>query len=186
VIQDAPDPQRWFYAKDNQPFGPLTLGELRELADTQFLAPSQLVWTEGMPDWVPAGTLPVLFPPAPTPTPDAPGAPVRIEYYTPAFDPVYAGFWLRFAAIILDGLVIIVPMVAIMSLEELMDVPRVRDLALITRLSAYGAAWLYFSLMESSAYQATLGKRQLHRAEAGASRPDRQHAGRAQAQMTPI
>jgi uncharacterized RDD family membrane protein YckC len=35
----------------------------------------------------------------------------------------------------------------------------VRDLALITRLSAYGAAWLYFSLMESSAYQATLGKR---------------------------
>jgi uncharacterized RDD family membrane protein YckC len=92
----------------------------------------------------------------------------------------YAGFWLRFVAIIIDFIVIyFVRMIVFMpfgirmgmhgmpgmlhgrppqDIGELMPI-----LGMIIRIAMISAViqWLYFSLMESSSWQATLGKKAL-------------------------
>jgi uncharacterized RDD family membrane protein YckC len=71
---------------------------------------------------------------------------------------VYAGFWRRVAAVLLDGLILAIVEVPIALLlvgaDAYSDPTRVRPPSgLSTAL-----AWLYFALMESSPKQATLGK----------------------------
>lgn len=53
----------WFYAKDDQRLGPVSEQELKGLATDGKLRPNDLVWRDGMPDWVEARTQAVLFPP---------------------------------------------------------------------------------------------------------------------------
>jgi len=50
----------WFYVRDNQQVGPVALEQLQTLARSGELRPEDRVWTEGMPDWVPASTVPDL------------------------------------------------------------------------------------------------------------------------------
>jgi uncharacterized RDD family membrane protein YckC len=87
---------------------------------------------------------------------------------------VYAGFWLRFVAAIIDGLILGVPLTfiaflliasAIPVLTHTQDpmtvivtiLPRILFLMVIYLV----ASWLYWGLMESSSWQATLGKKAL-------------------------
>jgi uncharacterized RDD family membrane protein YckC len=87
---------------------------------------------------------------------------------------VYAGFWLRFVAAIIDGLVLGIPLGIIAFLliasaipfiahtQDPMTVivtilPRILFLVVIYLV----ASWLYWGLMESSSWQATLGKKAL-------------------------
>lgn len=65
-------------------------------------------------------------------------------YAAPAL--VYAGFWMRLGAYLLDILILIIPM------SLLGFVPGINILA------AFVGPWLYFALQESSERQATLGK----------------------------
>lgn len=44
----------WYYAKNGQRHGPLGIRDLEDLARNRLLAPTDLVWTESMPDWLPA------------------------------------------------------------------------------------------------------------------------------------
>jgi uncharacterized RDD family membrane protein YckC len=86
----------------------------------------------------------------------------------------YAGFWLRFVAAFIDGIALGVPFVPIFFLifadalpslihsqdpaELLMTIlPRVMLLFILYLVGS----WLYWALMESSAWQATLGKKAL-------------------------
>ena len=74
----------------------------------------------------------------------------------------YAGFWRRFAASIIDGLVIGIAYL-IFSIPLFFAFDEVLPDAegpwfLIVYLAAFILSWLYYSLMESSAKQATLGK----------------------------
>lgn len=76
----------------------------------------------------------------------------------------YAGFWLRFAALMIDGIVIVV-IIAILSMVfgiGMIDQTDSEE-ALFYIMSFYGfiqiLVILYFSLLESSKWQATLGKR---------------------------
>ncbi|MEO0084313.1 MAG: RDD family protein [candidate division WOR-3 bacterium] len=62
----------------------------------------------------------------------------------------YAGFWRRFLAGLIDGLILLVPTAIIQAIFK----PAGRFFGII-------AVWLYYALMESSAYQATLGKQVL-------------------------
>lgn len=91
----------------------------------------------------------------------------------------YAGFWLRFVAYIMDALILGIPLgfVVISSLvgsgllrsvgtfpSETPDaLVRFLGMGWILRiaLAAIALEWLYYSLMESSAWQATLGKKAL-------------------------
>ena len=87
---------------------------------------------------------------------------------------IYAGFWLRVVAAIIDGLLLGIPLgfvsvllilSAVPFLTHTQDpmavvvtiLPRIMFLLVIYLV----ASWLYWSLMESSAWQATLGKKAL-------------------------
>jgi uncharacterized RDD family membrane protein YckC len=86
----------------------------------------------------------------------------------------YAGFWLRVVAAIIDGIVISIPFVPFMfalfsgMIPMLMRSPNPQEIlfallprfALLVVLSQI-ASWLYWALMESSSWQATLGKKAL-------------------------
>ncbi len=114
-----------------------------------------------------AGNVPVAAPPP------AAGMPAHATP-TPQPQVLYAGFWLRFVAAIIDGLILGVPggllffllfASALPSLIHGAD-PMTIVLTLLPRLvlllviSLVGG-WLYWALMESSAWQATLGKKAL-------------------------
>jgi|688.fasta_scaffold46305_4 phage shock protein PspC (stress-responsive transcriptional regulator) len=63
VLRD-PGKQTWHYSRDGQKFGPTDLGGLRKMAASLHLCPDSLVWSEGLPAWVPATTIETLvFPP---------------------------------------------------------------------------------------------------------------------------
>lgn len=80
---------------------------------------------------------------------------------------IYAGFWLRFVAAILDGLVLgvfnVLIELAIVGTSSFSGATRKQDAALsaISSLVQIIVGWLYFALQESSAAQATPGKRAL-------------------------
>ena len=69
-MTDTPPPPdtnavRYHYAKDGVQHGPARADELQRLVATGQLGPDDLIWTEGMPDWVKADTIRWLFAPAP-------------------------------------------------------------------------------------------------------------------------
>ena len=99
---------------------------------------------------------------------------------------IYSGFWRRFVAIIIDGFVLMIPMVVLMfmfgipafmtdftssfSPETVESLDQQEIEKMMNRFSAYVPSvilinllniivpWLYYALMESSSLQATLGK----------------------------
>ncbi|NOS91224.1 MAG: RDD family protein [Cyclobacteriaceae bacterium] len=89
----------------------------------------------------------------------------------------YAGFWLRFVAVIIDGIIIgilqfvvLAPILAAVGIGASSDIANGSEadaLALVAKITAlFGTVGLigqvvnvlYFSLMESSKFQATVGK----------------------------
>ena len=93
--------------------------------------------------------------------------------------PVYAGFWMRFLAYVIDAIVmgiacaiVVVPFVLVMGITAAtgagdgdvesgggaMLAVLMGSFALAIILFAVVAAWLYFAIMESSSKQGTLGK----------------------------
>ena len=86
----------------------------------------------------------------------------------------YAGFWLRLVAAIIDGIVIsipLVPMCLILFASMIPALTRGEDpmnvfLTVLPRIALFLSAaliisWLYWAGLESSAWQATLGKKAL-------------------------
>jgi hypothetical protein len=54
----------WFYTEQGQERGPVTFEQLQQIASTGQFQPTDMVWNDGMPQWVPAGSQMVLFEPA--------------------------------------------------------------------------------------------------------------------------
>jgi|SRR5579871_630199 len=52
----------WYYGIGGAQHGPVSFPQLQQMARTGQLGPTALVWAEGMPNWIPAGRLPALFP----------------------------------------------------------------------------------------------------------------------------
>jgi uncharacterized RDD family membrane protein YckC len=115
--------------------------------------------------------------PAPVSTAPAYAPPVQPGWRAPAALPVaYAGFWLRFVAWIIDRIVlqfaasiITLPFAASMGIREFMRshpsspedfIPFFENLRKVF-LIILVLNWLYYALLESSAWQATLGKKAL-------------------------
>lgn len=53
--------QEWYYSVDGDRQGPITSAELKKLADGGKVGPADLVWKEGMADWVAAKSIKGLF-----------------------------------------------------------------------------------------------------------------------------
>src|SRR5262249_55110845 len=54
----------WYIARNGQKVGPFTPAELRPMAHFGLLQPAEMIWTEGLAQWVEASTRAWLFPPA--------------------------------------------------------------------------------------------------------------------------
>jgi hypothetical protein len=86
-------PIDWYYSPDDgQQVGPLSFEQIRDLALAGRLSPADLVWADGMPDWIPAERVIALFqppqpPPLPAPPPAAttaaPAPPPPVAYFNP-------------------------------------------------------------------------------------------------------
>jgi len=115
------------------------------------------------------------LPPPPQP-PTAPPAAYAPASHAPAATPGmaspvrYAGFWLRWVALLIDGFLLSLPLgflyvtgMFAMGVTRNEDGPNPIHVLLFLCFAFFGviANWLYFALMESSAQQATLGKRVL-------------------------
>jgi len=74
-------PTTWYIARDGQQHGPVTDGEFRKLLELGHLKPTDYVWHEGAPDWMPAAQVMDLAPavarPAPRPEPQLQPAPAE-------------------------------------------------------------------------------------------------------------
>lgn len=87
---------QWYYAQNGQQFGPLPGEQLRNMLSSGALRPSDLVWSDGLPAWMPAGQVPALLPapaaPAPTyvPAPAPRPAPAYAPQASPAPRPAPA------------------------------------------------------------------------------------------------
>lgn len=168
--------------RDGERHGPYKEVDVRQWLRTGQVSAHDLGWYEGMADWQPLSSLfpddVRAAPPAFTPPPVAPYAGAAA-----AATSDYAGFWKRVGAYILDGLVLWLPNLLLGSLfganqaaEAYLQAklaagndPQLALQALETYFHAMGPAllaqtvlgWLYFALCESSAWQATPGKRVL-------------------------
>ena len=63
---------QWFYAKSGQQLGPVSSEQLKQLADSGQLQPSDLVWKDGMGQWVEARKVKGLCPAQPISSPQGP------------------------------------------------------------------------------------------------------------------
>lgn len=165
--------------RDGERHGPYTEADVREWLRTGKLSPSDLGWYQGMSDWQPLSTLfPEQQPPALDRAYSPPKAPLQTAPDRQHSLEDYAGFWKRVAAYIIDSIVLWVPNMAISKVmgsgaaeQALMQGLQGSDpnAALAAYAAFYSAmmpamliqlilAWLYFSLCESSSWQATLGK----------------------------
>jgi uncharacterized RDD family membrane protein YckC len=116
------DGGQWYYSFGGQQYGPVPLDAISQFAAAGRLSPNDLVWQQGMPEWVPlsqlAGVLPRSapaphqFPPQTHPqtySPNPYAAPARAAYAASSMQgghsPQYAGFGARFLAALIDGLI---------------------------------------------------------------------------------
>jgi uncharacterized RDD family membrane protein YckC len=177
----------------NQPMGPFTRDEVNAKLQAGEVRLTSLAFVEGLQQWTPLRDVlarvdaaaapppvasPSISPPSAVPSGFVPGyapapAPAVTGYsYAASMQPpshlVYAGFWLRFAAIIVDGIIFLplsIVSYLLQSAANHVDEPSAKILLGLFMI-CYGifeivARWLYFALMESSSWQATLGKRLL-------------------------
>jgi hypothetical protein len=83
---------QWYYGRDDQKHGPYSSRDLRELADSGKILPTDTIWKEGVERGVLAQKVKNLFPPSPATVPVAdatspappPGAPLPSEALTSA------------------------------------------------------------------------------------------------------
>jgi hypothetical protein len=59
----VPDPARWYHLQGERQLGPLPLETMRRLVMSGTVGPSTYVWSDGMPEWLPAAEVPALVPP---------------------------------------------------------------------------------------------------------------------------
>ncbi|MEO7072484.1 MAG: RDD family protein [Rhodanobacter sp.] len=167
--------------RDGERHGPYKEEDVRQWLRSGKMSGADLGWYEGLADWQP---LSVLLPDALTgvttaEAPRAAGIEPLPQTTTAALED-YAGFWKRVAAYIIDAIIIYIPsslidrmfggVAAKATLEQavtnaagdphlMMAAQQVYYAAMWPALVASVVlAWLYFALMESSAWQATLGK----------------------------
>ncbi len=143
------------------------------MAATGALHPGDLVWTEGMAQWVPAQTIPDLFmvaaPMQPVAFAGGPYAnPGILGYHTPQITAQnYAGFWIRVGAAFIDGLIVGAVNFGVgLVIGLIMLGPHTTKQSALaadgmSTVVGYIIGWLYEALQESSAAQATIGKRAL-------------------------
>ena len=95
---------KWFYADAGRQVGPLEEAELDRLVGLGVVRGDTLVWHEGMSAWQALGVVrgwqnaSASLSPSPNLSPGMPSNPAGYVHY--------AGFWIRFLARLIDGLIL--------------------------------------------------------------------------------
>jgi hypothetical protein len=81
---------QWYYSKNGVQLGPISDSEIRAKFASGEILVTDLVWREGMRDWLPTAQVPELAPqsslhPAASPIPSVPGGVVNSPYSSPAY-----------------------------------------------------------------------------------------------------
>ena len=160
----APSPAaaNFYYAQNGAAVGPLPLGVLQSLAANGTLRGDDQVWADGAEVATPARQVPML-------ASHFSGRQGTLAYATPSAGGD-AGFWLRAVAFVIDSILAGLGNVGVLfviglSLGFLMDAAGARPqtvqetAVMLGSLLGFVFPWLYFAIGESSAHQATLGKR---------------------------
>jgi uncharacterized RDD family membrane protein YckC len=195
--------QKWYFTKRGQQAGPVEWEHLQQLNAAGQLGLDELVWCEGMPEWVPASAVAGLSfktgdgaatgspvsntaaaPAAtngnipPTTNPYIPQYAMADPYFNlRANETIYAGFWLRMFAALVDGFFVALIMLPILggfiflfgvpdpnvpgSISASETMKAYPSAGLILRILMVVVGWLYFAYQESGKRQGTLGKRLL-------------------------
>lgn len=148
----------WHYSVGGQQYGPVPEEQLKQLIAAGQVAATDLVWRDGLPNWITAQSAPELGAPA-----VAGAVPAPVVGYYHSTVPQYAGFWLRFAANLIDSVItslggcVIGGVLGFMA--GLLQASTGTEIhPAIFNLLGMVISWLYSALMESSSTQATLGK----------------------------
>jgi hypothetical protein len=81
--------EQWFYSKGGQQQGPVSSQQLKQMAATGQLQPTDLVWKEGMEQWVAASSIKGLFvATTSTPPPPPPPMPTQSNKLKPGLPPI--------------------------------------------------------------------------------------------------
>lgn len=174
--------KQWFYAKARQRFGPVTGRALAQLYEQGEVQDSDLVWAPELGDqWQRAEIAKERFLHAPPPPPPRESmTPVdRYPSYSPQADmrtpsrftkqessAEYATFIQRFAAYVLDGIILFVIMIpvaiaVVVSMGTPETAAEARNLETTVNLLTALIIWVYFAGQESGSHSATFGKRAL-------------------------
>lgn len=149
----SPPSAVYYYAIAGHQYGPLSEEVLFEMIAQRQLSSGTMVWTQGMETWTKASEIFGLVPPGPFSE-----ASIR-----------YAGFWKRVAATLLDSIILMFSGMILGGIVGgiLGGIMGASGADLTTINIASGVAgyiagtilrWLYYTLLESSNKQATLGK----------------------------
>jgi uncharacterized RDD family membrane protein YckC len=174
----------WYYADaHNQRQGPVPADALAALHGNGGLRPETLVWREGLSAWtawrevmheVVAAAAPIPPPPGEGAAAESPYAPPRAALHDEGLvvqghSIVYAGFWKRVAAVIIDGFVtsfamwaLMIPMFIVLG-AGIGELATINDgtnvlLTVLYYLMSIAIPLFYMAWMHSSSSQATLGK----------------------------
>ena len=166
----------WYYISgDQQQHGPLAESDLGGLVQAGTITPQTMMWKEGMTDWQPASnSLPQLFSGAVASAAVATAAPLDKDLSVQAMREGltgnlevgalnYAGFWIRFAAKFIDGILLnivtfIVQMLIGLTIAGAQDNDAVLAFAGILIITLSLAIPLCYNGYMIGKYGATLGK----------------------------
>jgi uncharacterized RDD family membrane protein YckC len=154
--------RQWHYVLDGNQMGPIDESVLVQRLASGQLSTETLVWTQTLEDWVSAASVPELTHPVSIPEAEPPpDLPVSQSLHHGPAVVFYAGFWLRVAASLVDGLILTgVGMVvgAVVGLFYGLIAGSEEGAETLGLIVGVLVRWVYFAVMESSVHQATLGK----------------------------
>lgn len=154
----------WYFARDGVQNGPYSLDEMRMMVAAGQVGPDDMVWADGMPQWSTVASAPALAGSVPASgyaypqayPPQHPGGVPGLGYYAPRMTVSYAGFWTRFCAVVIDGVILGVASVIFTAILRLVTDRWTAEL--ISNLVGIVVQWLWDAGFESSAMQGTPGK----------------------------
>lgn len=173
----------WYYVENGERRGPVATDVLSGQISSGGLPSNTLVWRDGMSDWAPADTLHELSGGFVSTYPGPAGSPI-LESGQPGqelggYDPfaqseygdvqpiAYAGFWKRFAAYIIDYLIVtavnVVVQIGFTIFMGMLDASGADEAVLTGFVVVFlllwtGAYFVFYAWFESSKFQGTPGK----------------------------
>jgi len=151
---------KWYYADGDRQMGPIEEEEFLSLVESGRVKPETLVWRDGLSDWKPfasVGIVPSMTRPADGEDSGFQLPPMELEG-GPHGGMVYGGFWLRFVAALLDGVILGIVALVLMTVLALVlsgiDSAVAEGMISMVQL-VFGAAYVTFFLGK---YGATPGK----------------------------